>query len=62
MRKTWRVNAARPCSSWTPSPGDAERLYERLGWQRVGLIHDCALLPHGSLCAITYFYHNLAGP
>jgi GNAT superfamily N-acetyltransferase len=38
---------------------DAERLYARLGWQRVGVIPDYALLPHGGLCATTYFYRVL---
>jgi GNAT superfamily N-acetyltransferase len=41
--------------------GDAERLYERLGWQRVGVIPDYALFPQGGLCATTVFYRNLAG-
>jgi GNAT superfamily N-acetyltransferase len=40
--------------------GDAERLYERLGWQRVGVIPGYALFPQGGLCATTVFYRNLA--
>ena len=39
--------------------GDAERLYARLGWQRVGSIPDYALFPRGGLCATTYFYRAL---
>lgn len=39
---------------------DAERLYARLGWQRCGVIPDYALLPHGGLCATTYFYRVLS--
>ena len=39
--------------------GDAERLYERLGWQRVGGIPGYALFPRGGLCATTVFYRNL---
>ena len=39
--------------------GDAERLYERLGWQRVGVIPGYALFPRGGLCATTVFYRNL---
>lgn len=35
---------------------DAERLYERCGWQRVGAIPGYALLPQGGLCATVYFY------
>ena len=38
---------------------DAERLYEREGWVRVGVIPGYALLPHGGPCATTYFYRNL---
>ena len=40
----------------TVTGGDAERLYARLGWQRVGVIPDYALWPQGGLCATTYFY------
>ena len=39
--------------------GDAERLYERLGWVRVGVIPDYALLPRGGLCSTTVFYRKL---
>jgi hypothetical protein len=40
--------------------GDAaERLYERLGWMRVGVIPDYALYPDGRLCATTVFYKQL---
>jgi GNAT superfamily N-acetyltransferase len=41
---------------------EAERLYERLGWVRVGAIPGFALLPHGGLCGTTVFYRNLAAP
>jgi GNAT superfamily N-acetyltransferase len=37
-----------------------ERLYERVGWTRVGVIPDYALLPDGQLCSTTYFYKALA--
>ena len=40
--------------------GDAERLYERLGWQRVGVIPGYALWPDGGLCSTTVFYRQLA--
>ena len=30
---------------------DAERLYARLGWVRVGVVPDYALLPDGGFCA-----------
>ncbi|MCR5877863.1 GNAT family N-acetyltransferase [Phenylobacterium sp. J367] len=37
-----------------------ERLYARVGWTRVGVIPDYALLPDGRMCATTYFYKALA--
>ena len=39
--------------------GDAARLYERIGWERVGVIPDYALFPQGGLCATTVYYRNL---
>lgn len=39
--------------------GDAERLYQRLGWVRVGDIPDYALFPQGGLCSTTVYYRNL---
>ena len=44
----------------TVTGGDAERLYARLGWQRVGVIPGYALWPHGGLCDTTVFYRTLA--
>jgi GNAT superfamily N-acetyltransferase len=41
--------------------GDAERLYERLGWTRVGMIPGYALLPQGGLCDTTVYYRSLGG-
>lgn len=38
---------------------DAERLYERTGWVRVGAIPGYALLPHGGLCPTTVYYRNV---
>src|SRR5262249_15156675 len=43
----------------TATGGDAERLYERLGWVRCGVIPGFALLPHGGLCGTTVFYREL---
>ena len=43
----------------TASAG-AARLYEGLGWQRVGVVPDYALLPQGGLCATTFYYKQLA--
>ena len=38
---------------------DAERLYERQGWVRVGVIPGYALLPRGGLCPTTVYYRDL---
>jgi GNAT superfamily N-acetyltransferase len=40
--------------------GDAARLYERLGWIRVGDIPNFALFPQGGYCSTTYFYRELS--
>ncbi len=37
----------------------AARLYERLGWQRVGVVPAYAYLPDGLLCATTFFFKHL---
>lgn len=42
----------------TASP-EAERLYQRTGWQRSGSIPGYALLPQGGLCATTFYYREL---
>jgi GNAT superfamily N-acetyltransferase len=39
--------------------GDAERLYERLGWVKVGVIPNYALYPDGRPCATTVFWKQL---
>ena len=43
----------------TVTGGAAERLYERLGWQRCGVIPGYALWPNGGLCATTVFFKPL---
>lgn len=43
----------------TVTGGDAERLYERAGWQRVGTVPQYALMPDGALCGTTFFYKHL---
>jgi GNAT superfamily N-acetyltransferase len=40
--------------------GDGARLYERLGWTRVGDIPNYALYPGGGFCGTTYYYRDLA--
>jgi GNAT superfamily N-acetyltransferase len=39
--------------------GDAARLYERLGWNTVGVIPDYALYPDGRLCDTTVFWKTV---
>ncbi|CAN7442350.1 GNAT family N-acetyltransferase [Acidovorax sp. LjRoot129] len=43
----------------TVTGGDAERLYERAGWQRVGIVPDYALMPDGAMCGTTFFCRHL---
>jgi len=43
----------------TATGGDAERLYARCGWQRVGVVPRYALMPDGADCATTFFYKQL---
>ena len=42
----------------TASP-DAERLYERGGWIKVGVIPDYALMPDGAFCDTIVYYRRL---
>ncbi len=46
----------------TASPGDAERLYARLGWQLCGPIPDYALWPDGRMAATAVFYKRIGLP
>ena len=43
----------------TASP-EAERLYERGGWRRVGTVPKYALMPDGPYCGTVIFYKDLA--
>jgi GNAT superfamily N-acetyltransferase len=43
----------------TVTGGDAERLYARLGWTRVGVIPRYAKMPDGAWCSTTVFYRDL---
>jgi GNAT superfamily N-acetyltransferase len=45
----------------TVTGAEGERLYERLGWKRVGSIPDYALMPDGAPCSTTIFYRELNG-
>ncbi|MEO8564032.1 MAG: GNAT family N-acetyltransferase [bacterium] len=56
--------AARACGRTllvldTVTGGDAERLYEGLGWSRVGVIPRYALMPDGAPCDTTVYCHDL---
>lgn len=44
----------------TVTGGDAERLYARLGWTKVGVIPNYALFPDGRPCDTTVFWKALA--
>lgn len=46
----------------TVTGGDAERLYERSGWTRVGIVPNYALMPDGAFCGTTLFHKQLAPP
>jgi len=43
----------------TVTGGDAERLYARAGWQRVGSVPHFALMPDGAPCGTTFFHRQL---
>ncbi len=43
----------------TVTGGDAERLYERLGWTKAGVIPKYALFPDGRWCDTTVFWKKL---
>jgi len=43
----------------TVTGSDAERLYTRLGWERVGVIPNYALWPQGGFCPTTYFHKQI---
>jgi GNAT superfamily N-acetyltransferase len=43
----------------TVTGGDAQRMYERLGWVKVGDIPRYALMPRGEPCSTTYYYRDL---
>ncbi|MGF9758496.1 GNAT family N-acetyltransferase [Microvirga sp. 0TCS3.31] len=44
----------------TVTGGDAERLYERVGWVKSGVIPNYALWPRGGLCDTTVFYKQIS--
>jgi GNAT superfamily N-acetyltransferase len=46
----------------TVTGDSAERLYQRLGWTRLGVIPNYALYPDGRWCDTTVFYKELLAP
>jgi GNAT superfamily N-acetyltransferase len=55
--------AARECGKTVlvldTASAEAARLYERGGWQKVGVVPDYALLPRGGLCETVFYYRIL---
>jgi GNAT superfamily N-acetyltransferase len=43
----------------TVTGGEAERLYQRAGWTRVGDVPGYALMPDGALCSTTFYDRHL---
>jgi GNAT superfamily N-acetyltransferase len=43
----------------TVTGSDAERLYQRAGWQVVGTVPNYALMPDGAYCSTTFFHKQL---
>ena len=43
----------------TVTDSAGERLYTRLGWQRLGVVPNYALMPDGAPCDATFFYRTL---
>jgi len=44
----------------TVTGGDAERLYQRLGWTKAGVVPNYALFPDGRFCDTTIFWKQLS--
>ena len=54
------IEAGRWLLTLDTATADAERLYQRMGWQRVGIIPDYALNPDRTLTATTFYWKRLA--
>jgi GNAT superfamily N-acetyltransferase len=46
----------------TATGSAAERLYEKLGWQRLGVMPRHAMWPQGGFCDTTFFWKDLTVP
>ena len=44
----------------TATGSEAESIYPRFGWERVGVIPDYAMWPQGGFCGTTLFYKRIA--
>ena len=44
----------------TATGSEAESIYPRFGWERVGVIPDYAMWPQGGFCGTTLFYKRVA--
>ena len=44
----------------TATGSPAERLYEKLGWQRLGVMPRHAMWPQGGFCDTTFFWKDLS--
>jgi GNAT superfamily N-acetyltransferase len=44
----------------TVTGGDAQRLYQREGWQHAGDVPKYALMPDGSFCGTSFYYKHLS--
>jgi GNAT superfamily N-acetyltransferase len=53
------LSAGRTLLVLDTASGDAERLYERGGWHRVGAIPRFALWPDGPACSTVFYYKDL---
>jgi GNAT superfamily N-acetyltransferase len=57
--EAWARNAGKTLLVLDTASKDAERLYEREGWVRVGVIPGFALWPKGGRCDTTVYYREL---
>ncbi|CAD7051305.1 N-acetyltransferase [Pseudorhizobium endolithicum] len=46
----------------TATGSEAEAIYPRFGWERVGVIPDYAMWPDGGFCGTTLFYKRIGLP
>lgn len=54
------LDAGRTLLVLDTASAEAERLYQRSGWRRVGTVPKYALMPGGPLCSTVFFYKDLA--